>query len=89
MSDIQKIYKVEIDNTPAELEITENRMKCMTVEKEHFDVSLDDDVRAYEFQKPNKVAMNIIIESKMYFVLIKSKYALQISDNLKNYYNSN
>ena len=36
MSEIQKIYKVKIDDTPAELEFTENSMLCTTGDTVHF-----------------------------------------------------
>ena len=83
MSEIQKIYKVKIDDTPAELEFTENSMLCSTGETIHFDVSLDGKgLRAYKFQKPNKIALNIYENSKLRFVKLTSKYAVDISETI-------
>lgn len=84
MSEIQKIYKVKIDdNTTAELEFTENSMLCNTGETIHFDVKLDGKgLRAYQFQKPNKIALNIHVDSKLRFVRLTSKYAVDISETI-------
>ena len=83
MSDIQKIYKVKIDDTPAELEFTENSMLCTTGETIHFDVKLDGKgLRAYKFQKPNKIALNVYTDSKLRFVRLTSKYAVDISETI-------
>jgi len=84
MSEIQKIYKVKIyDDTPAELEFTENSMLCSTGETIHFDVKFDGKrLRAYKFQKPNKIALNIYEDSKLKFVRLTSKYAVDISETI-------
>ena len=83
MSEIQQIYKVKIDDTPAELEFTENSMLCTTGETIHFDVSLDGKgLRAYKFQKPNKIVLNIHVDSKLRFVKLTSKYAVDISETI-------
>ena len=83
MSEIQKIYKVKIDDITAELEFTENSMLCTTGDTVHFDVSLNGKgLRAYKFQKPNKIALNIYENSKLKFIRLTSKYAVDISETI-------
>ncbi len=83
MNDIQKIYKVKIDDMSAELEFTENSMLCITGDTVHFDVQLDgNSLRSFEFQKPNKIALNIYVDSKLKFVKLTSKYAVDINETI-------
>ena len=83
MSEIQKIYKVKIDDTPAELEFTNNSMVCTTGDTVHFEVQLDGKgLRSYQFQKPNKIALNIHVDSKLKFVRLTSKFAVDISETI-------
>ena len=83
MSDTQKIYKVRIDDISAELEFTENSMLCITGETVHFNVQLEgNSLRSFEFQKPNKIALNIYVDSKLKFVRLTSKYAVDISETI-------
>lgn len=83
MNDIQKIYKVKIDDMPAELEFTENSMLCTTGDTVHFDVQLEGhSLRSFEFQKPNKIALNIYVDSKLKFVRLTSKYAVDINETI-------
>lgn len=83
MNDTQKIYKVKIDDTPAKLEFTENSMLCITGETIHFDVQLEGkSLRSFEFQKPNKIALNIYVDSKLKFVRLTSKYAVDINETI-------
>lgn len=83
MNNIQKIYKVKIDDMPAELEFTNNSMLCTTGDTIHFEVQLDgNSLRSFEFQKPNKIALNIYVDSKLKFVRLTSKYAVDISETI-------
>jgi len=83
MNDIQKIYKVKIDDISAELEFTNNSMLCTTGDTVHFEVQLDGkSLRSYQFQKPNKIALNIYVDSKLRFVKITSKYAVDIGETI-------
>ena len=83
MSEIQKIYKVKIDDISAELELTNNSMLCTTGDTVHFEVQLNGkSLRSYQFQKPNKIALNINVDSKLRFVRLTSKYAVDISETI-------
>ena len=83
MSEIQKIYKVKIDDISAELEFTNNSMLCTTGDIVHLEVQLEGkELRSYQFQKPNKIALNIYADSKLKFVRLTSKYAVDISETI-------
>lgn len=77
-----KIFKVKIYGMSAELEFTEKSLTCITGDTVHFDVTFSD-IRVYEFQKPNKIALNFYKDFKMLFLRLTSKNALSIVDTLK------
>ncbi len=78
----QKIFKVKIDGISAELEINDISLSCVTGETVHFDVS-HNNIRAYEFQKPDKIVLDIYKNSKMYFIKMTSKYSVEIIETIK------
>lgn len=79
----QKIYRVKIDNMSAELEFNDNSISCVTGDTIHFDVKIDGKgLRSFEFQKPNKVILNMYVDSKLKFVRLTSKYAIDIIETI-------
>jgi len=79
----QKIFKVKIDGISAEFDINEKSISCVSGETVHFKISCND-IRAYEFQKPDKIVLNVYKNSKMYFIKMTSKYAVEITETIKS-----
>ena len=82
----QKIFKVKIDGISAEFEINEEFISCISGETVHFKI-LYNNIRAYEFQKPDKIILNIYKNSKMYLIKMTSKYAVEIIETIKTFVN--
>lgn len=80
----KRIFKVKIGSQKitADLEFDESNLECITGEIVHFKIKYKD-IRAYEFQKPNNIAFNFYVDSKLKFVRISSKYALEIIESIK------
>lgn len=83
MMDTQKIFKVKIDGISAEFDINDEFISCISGETVHFKISYNN-IRAYEFQKPDKIVLNVYKNSKMYFIKMTSKYAIEITETIKN-----
>ncbi len=80
----KRIFKVKvgIKNIISELEFNDSFMQCVTGEVIHFKIFYKN-IRAYEFQKPNKIALNFYVDSKLTFFRITSKFAIEITETIK------
>ncbi len=82
----QKIFKVKIDGISAEFEINDEIISCISGQTVHFKISYND-IRAYEFQKPDKIVLNVYKDSKMHFIKMTSNYAVEIMETIKTFVN--
>lgn len=80
----KRIFKVKVGvkNIISELEFNDSSIQCVTGEVIHFKI-LYKNIRAYEFQKPNKIALNFYVDSKLTFFRITSKFAIEITETIK------
>jgi len=77
-----KIFKVKLYGIVAELEFNKQSLVCLTGDRIHFDV-LFTDIRAYEFQKPNNIALNFYKNFKLVFVKMSSSHAIDIVETIE------
>ena len=82
--DTKRIFKVKVGvkNIPSELEFNDSFMQCVAGDVIHFKIFYKN-IRAYEFQKPNKITLNFYVDSKLTFIRITSKFALDITETIK------
>ena len=78
----KKIFKVKIDDVNAELEIKDS-LHCIVGDTVIFDILISD-IRAFEFQKPNKIALNFYKNDQLMFIKFSSKFAIEISEIIKS-----
>ncbi len=83
MSDNQQIFAVKIDRVAAELEVDDSKIRCITGNTVHFDVSKRD-FRSFVHTKSNTILLNFYKDNEELFqATVTSKHCLSIVKSLE------
>ena len=76
---MESIFAVTINKVAAELEITEDKIKCFSGVTTHFDIPKSQ-LRSYLHLIKNKIILNLSSNDSLTMVTISSKYCKSIEE---------
>jgi len=76
------IFTIIIEKVPAELEIDDDIIKCISGDTIHFEITRQE-LRSFLHLKPNKILLNFTQKDSLYQITISSKHTLSVLSALK------